>query len=109
MYLHSGFAVDEHQMACCKLLVSKVGASSLMHQSKVQHKYEYHSPEVSANEGQVTHEASATVFHIYALGRTSVTDDNSDDVYLKPAALLTCCVVFSSKDMCISMFSKEVP
>jgi hypothetical protein len=36
-------------------------------------------------------------------------DDNSDDVYLKPAAQLTCCVVFSSKDMCISMFSKEVP
>lgn len=109
MYLHSGFAVDEHEMACCELLVSKVGASSLMHQSKMQHKYGCHSPEVSANEGQVTHEASAAVFHIYALSRTSAMNGNSDDAHLKPAAQLTCCVVFSSKDMCISMFSKEVP
>lgn len=91
------------------MLVSKVGASSLMHQSKVQHKYRCYSPEVSANEGQVTHEASATILHIYALDRKLATDDNSEDVHLKPAAQLTCCVVFSSKDMCISMFSKEVP
>jgi hypothetical protein len=80
VYLHSGFAVDKHQMACCELLVSKVGASGSMHQSKVQKKYGCHSPEISANEGQVTHEASATVFHIYALRRMSAIDDYDDEV-----------------------------
>jgi hypothetical protein len=67
-------------MACCELLVSKVGASGSMHQSKVQKKYGCHSPEISANEGQVTHEASATVFHIYALRRMSAIDDYDDEV-----------------------------
>lgn len=70
-----------------------------MRKSKVQHKYECHLPEIPADEGKITHETSATVFHIYALRRVSAIHDYSDDTYLKPAEQLTCCVVFSSKDM----------